>query len=62
MRSFTDFPSGTWQEQDVRAVAARLDPPTPVLGSVQLEAERLAPEGSDQQWVGAVDDDVLPAK
>jgi glycosyltransferase involved in cell wall biosynthesis len=50
------------QKEDVGAIAARLDPPLTILGAVQLEAERLAPEGRDEEWIGAVDHDVLPAK
>src|ERR1700690_1162713 len=56
------FSLGNGLEQEVRALATRFDPVIAVLGSVQLESKSLAPEGCDQERVGAVDDDVLQAK
>jgi len=49
-------------KEDVRVIATRLQPPLAVVGSLQGQAERLAPEAGDALGVMAIDHDALPAK
>jgi len=53
---------GDAEKEEVRAVAARLQPPLAIVGPVHGQLQRLAPELRHALRVSAVDSDVLQAK